>query len=142
MDCVPKSKAWKYIDLLDADFTAEMKNISLGMALDGMNPFGNQSLSHSTWPVLLVNYNLSPWLVTKQFFIMLAFFISDRESVTSENIDVYLTPLIEKLLVLWKGVPTLDVSEEPLRHHFKLRALLLWCIHDFPAYGVVMWAVY
>ena len=110
--------------------------IRLGMALDGVNPFGNQSLSHLTWPVLLVNYNLPAWLVTKPFFIMLALLIPGRESVTSENIDVYLTPLIEELLELWKGVPALDVSEEPPKQHFKLRALLLWCIHDYPAYGL------
>ena len=83
-----------------------------------------------------IDYNLSTWLVTVSFLIMLALLIPGRESVTSENIDVYLTPLIEELLELWKGVPAIDVSEEPSRQHFKLRALLLWCIHDFPAYGL------
>jgi hypothetical protein len=53
---------------LDGDFTVEQRNIHFGMALDGVNPFSNQSLSHSTWPVLLVNYNLPAWLVTKPFF--------------------------------------------------------------------------
>ena len=115
VECVPKSKAWKHIESLDANFTHEHRNIRLGMALDGVNPFGNQSLSHSTWPVLLVNYNLPPWLVTKPFFIMLALVIPGRESVTSENIDVYLTPLIEELLELWKWVPAIDVSEDPPR---------------------------
>lgn len=136
VDCVPDSKAWKHIESLDANFTAEHRNIRMGMALDGVNPFGNQSLSHSTWPVLLVNYNLPAWLVMKPFFIMLALLIPGKESVTSENIDVYLTPLIEELLELWKGVPAIDVSEEPPRQHFELRALLLWCMHDFPAYGL------
>jgi len=136
VDCVPDSKAWKHIESLDPDFTAEPRNIRLGMALDGVNPFGNQSLSHSTWPVLLLNYNLPAWLVTKPFFIMLSLLIPGKESVTSENIDVYLAPLIEELLELWEGVPAIDVSEEPPRQHFKLRSLLLWCIHDFPAYGL------
>ncbi len=67
---------------------------------------------------------------------MLALLIPCRKSVTSKNIDVYLTPLIEELLELWKGIPAIDVSDEPPRQHFKLRALLLWCIHDFPAYGL------
>jgi hypothetical protein len=82
------------------------------------------------------NYNLPAWLVTKPFFIMLALLIPGRKSVTLENINVYLTPLIEELLELWNGVPTIDVYEAPPRQHFKLRALLLWCIHDFPAYGL------
>ena len=73
--------------------------------------------------------------MTKPFFIMLALLIPGRESVTSENIDVYLTPLIGELLELWNVVPAIDVFEEPFRQHFKLHALNLWCIHDFPTYG-------
>jgi hypothetical protein len=68
------------------------------MALDGVNLFSNQSLSHSIWHVVLLNYNLPPWLVTKQFFIMLVLLIPGKESVISDNIDVYLAPLIEELL--------------------------------------------
>lgn len=136
VECVPDSKAWKHIEAMDGNFTAEHRNIRLGMALDGVNPFSNQSLSHSTWPVLLVNYNLPAWLVTKPFFIMMALLIPGKESVTSENIDVYLAPLIEELQELWEGVPAIDVSEEPQKQQFTLRALLLWCIHDYPAYGL------
>jgi hypothetical protein len=58
VDCVPDSKAWKHIESLDGDFTVEQRNIHFGMALDGVNPFSNHSLSHSMWPVVLVNYNL------------------------------------------------------------------------------------
>jgi hypothetical protein len=68
VECVPDLKAWKHIESLDGTFATEARNIRLGMALDGVDPFSNQSLSHSTWPVLLVNYNLPAWLVTKPFF--------------------------------------------------------------------------
>lgn len=67
---------------------------------------------------------------------MLALLIPGNESVTSENIDVYLAPLLEELLELWVGVSATDVSEEPHRQQFTLRALLLWCIHDYHAYGL------
>ena len=79
-ECVSDSKAWKHIDSLYPDFASEERNIRLGMALDGVNLFSNQSLSHSTWPIVLLNYNLPPWLVTKRFFIMLALFIPGKES--------------------------------------------------------------
>ena len=69
----------------------------LGLALDGVNPFRNQSLSHSTWPVVMLNYNLPPWLVTKNFFMMLTLLIPGKESVTDKNVDVYVAPLIEEL---------------------------------------------
>jgi hypothetical protein len=137
VQCVPDSKAWSHIDSLFPDFGRESRNIRLGLASDGVNPFSNQSLSHSTWPVVLLNYNLPPWLVTKRFFLMLVLLIPGKESVTADNIDVYLAPLIEELLELWEGVTATDVSTEGEERKFRLRAILMWCIHDLPAYGLV-----
>jgi len=125
VDYVPDSKTWKHIESLDGNFIAEQRNICLGMALDGVDPFSNQSLSYSTWSVLLINYNLLVWLVTKSFFIMLALLILGKESVTLENINVYFAPLIEEVLELWEGVSSIDVSQEPHRQQFTLRVLLL-----------------
>ena len=49
------------------------------------------------------------------------------------DIDVYLAPLIEDLKMLCKeGVECFDGYREET---FTLRALLLWTINDFPAYG-------
>jgi hypothetical protein len=98
VECVSNSKAWKHIDSLYPDSTSEDRNIRLGMVLDGVNRFSNQALSHSTWPVVLLNYNLPPWQVTKRFFIMLILLIPGKESVTAKNVDIYLAPLVEELL--------------------------------------------
>jgi hypothetical protein len=78
-------------------FIVEAKNIQLGLTLDGVDPFGDLSLCHSTWLVVLLNYNFPPWLVTKHYFMMLDLIILGKESMTSKNIDVYLEPLIEEL---------------------------------------------
>ena len=43
------------------------------------------------------------------FFFMLALLVPGKESVTLENIDVYLVPLIEELQELWGGVDAIDV---------------------------------
>ena len=58
------SSQWK-IDHLYLDFGKEARNLRLRLASDGMNPYGNLSTQHSSWPVLLVIYNLSPWLCMK-----------------------------------------------------------------------------
>lgn len=137
IESVPDSKAWKHINAIYPEFGSDERNIRLGMALDGVNPYSNQSLSHSTWPVVLLNYNLPPWLVTKRFFLMLVLLIPGKESVTSENIDVYLAPLIEELQQLWHGVNAVDVSDDSGNQNFVLKAMLMWCIHDYPAYGLV-----
>jgi hypothetical protein len=62
---------------------------------------------------------------------MLALIIPGEESVTSENVDVYLWPFIEKLQLLWNGVQTFDVSS---KENFNLRAMCIWNVHDFPTY--------
>lgn len=137
MECVPDMKAWKHIDFVYPWFALEEMNIQLGLALDGVNPFANQSLSHSTWPVVLLKYNLPPWLVTKRFFLMLALFIPGKESVTSKNVDVYLAALIEELQELWEGIDAVDASAKNVNRNFTLKANLMWCIHDFPTYGLL-----
>ncbi|KAK1631516.1 hypothetical protein QYE76_005831 [Lolium multiflorum] len=50
---------WNALDIEFADeFGSEPRNIRLGMSTDGLNPFGNQSSTHSTWPVFVWPYNL------------------------------------------------------------------------------------
>ena len=47
------------------DFTGDPRNVWFGLSADGVNPFGEQSSKHSTWPVTLCMYNLPPWLCMK-----------------------------------------------------------------------------
>ncbi|XP_066323130.1 uncharacterized protein [Miscanthus floridulus] len=46
-----------------------------------------------------------------------------------KDFDLFLEPLIEELLDLWKGVSTYDACTG---QKFNLYAAVLWCIHDFP----------
>jgi len=59
-----------------------------------MNMFGNMSMNHSSWLVLLVTYNLSPRLCMKRKYMMLSMMISDPRQL-GNDIYVYLSPLIE-----------------------------------------------
>ncbi|GJR27461.1 zinc finger, PHD-type containing protein [Tanacetum coccineum] len=43
-------RAWKDFDTKYPDFAAEPRNVRLGLAADGFNPFGNLSQSYSMWP--------------------------------------------------------------------------------------------
>jgi hypothetical protein len=94
--------------------------------------FGNMSTSHSTWPVMLVLYNLPPWICMKQTSFILSLVIPGPSSL-GMDIDVYLQPLIDELLELWNvGVRTFDASK---MEHFNMRAQLIWTINDLPAYA-------
>ena len=92
------------------------------------------STSHSTWPIMLVPYNLPPWMCLKQPFWIMSMLIPGPKS-PENDIDMYLQPLIEELKQLWEhGVETYDAS---LEHNFRLHAAILWTINDFPAYAVL-----
>jgi hypothetical protein len=129
------SKSWRHFhDNVDPTFREDARNIHFALAADGVNPFKQ---TRSTWPMMLLNYNLPPWLCTKKFFVLLALLIPRKESITSEVFDVYLEPLVEELLQLWYGIPAYDITKEPTLQTFTLQAVLLWPIHDFPGYGTV-----
>jgi len=67
----------------------------------------------------------------KQKFIMMPVLIPGPKQ-PGNDIDVYLKPLIEDLLLLWKeeGVRMWDAHA---KEHFKLRALLFVTTNDWPA---------
>ena len=83
------SIAWKEFDNRYKDFSKEPRNIRLGLASDGFNPFRTMSISHSTWPVVLSIYNLPPWLCMKQPSFILSLLIPGPES-PGDKIDVFL----------------------------------------------------
>ncbi|KAK1605086.1 hypothetical protein QYE76_028759 [Lolium multiflorum] len=60
---------WKALDNEFGSFGADPRNIRLGASTDGFNPFGNQSSTHSTWPMFVWIYNLPPWLCMKRKYI-------------------------------------------------------------------------
>ncbi|XP_024200193.1 uncharacterized protein LOC112203452 [Rosa chinensis] len=126
------SPAWKQLDLLYPEFGSESRNVRLGLASDGFNPFGNMSTAHSTWPVVLSVYNLPPWMCMKQSNLFLTLLIPGPRG-PGNDMDVYLEPLIDELKELWGvGANTYDVSSN---ERFTMKAALLWTINDFPAYG-------
>jgi hypothetical protein len=51
---------WKALDVEYHSFRTEPRNIRLGASMDGLNPFGSQSSTHSTSPVFVWIYNLPP----------------------------------------------------------------------------------
>nr|XP_016474093.1 PREDICTED: uncharacterized protein LOC107795901 [Nicotiana tabacum] len=115
-------EAWKDFDSLHPDFARESRNVRLGLSSDGFNPFRTMSISHSTWPVVLMNYNLSPWICMKPEYIMLSMIIPGPSS-PGNDIDVYLQPLIAELKELWEvGIETYDADTNQT---FQMRAALL-----------------
>ncbi|KAD3336088.1 hypothetical protein E3N88_31607 [Mikania micrantha] len=129
---VADSPQWRNIDNEFPEFGNEIRNIRFGLSSDGINPFGNMSSCHSTWPVLLCIYNLPPWLCMKRKYIMMSLLIQGPKQ-PGNDIDVYLSPLIDDLKTLWSS--GVDVYDAYKKEYFKMRAMIFSTISDFPAYG-------
>ncbi|XP_069149593.1 uncharacterized protein [Solanum lycopersicum] len=127
-------EAWIDFDRLHPDFALDSRNVRLGLASDGFNPFRTMSISHRTWPVMLMTYNMPPWMCMKSEYSILSLLIPGPRS-PGNDIDVYLQPLIDELKFLWNsGVETYDASRNQT---FQMRAALMWTISDFPAYAML-----
>ena len=125
---------WKALDDEYPTFGAEPRNIRLGASTDGLNPFGNQSSTHSTWPVFVWIYNLPPWLCMKRKYIHMSMLIQGPKQ-PGTDINLYLKLLKDELHTLWEeGVNTWDALAE---QYFLMRAALLYTVHDLPGYGYV-----
>ncbi|XP_048615829.1 uncharacterized protein LOC125588500 [Brassica napus] len=126
------SVTWDQMNAKYPAFAAEERNMRLGLSTDGFNPFNMKNSMYSCGPVLLVNYNLPPNLCMKKENIMLSLLIPGPQQ-PGNSIDIYLEPLIEDLNHLWSSGEL--VYDTYTRSTFTLKAMLLWTISDFPAYG-------
>jgi hypothetical protein len=122
-------EAWEDLDRVYQDFAEDPRNLRLGMATDGFNPFSEQNSRYSMWHVFIVPYNIAPWSCMQESNFMMALLIPGPKS-PGKDFDLFLEHVIEDLLDLWKGVPTYDAITGKT---FSLHAAVLWCIHDYLA---------
>jgi len=127
-------EAWKHFNSVHPHFSAESRNVHLGLCTDGFNPFGSFAAPYSCWPVILTVYNLPPGMCMRLEFMFLSMVIPGLSS-PGRNIDVCLRSLIDELTQLWSsGSLTYDISR---KQNFVMRAALIWTINDFLADGMV-----
>jgi len=127
-------EAWKHFNSMHPHFSAESRNMRLGLCTDGFNPFGSFAAPYSCWPVIQTVYNLLPGMCMRLEFMFLSMVIPGLSS-PGGNIDICLRLLIDELTQLWSSrALTYDISR---KQNFVIRAALIWTINDFPAYGMV-----
>jgi len=133
-------EAWKHFNSVHPYFSAESRNVRLGLCTDGFNPFGSFVVPYSCWSIILTVYNLPLGICMRSEFMFSSTFTPDPSSL-SRNIDVYLRPFIDELTQLWSfGALTYDISRN---QNFVMRAALIWTINNFPAYRMVSgWRTY
>ncbi|XP_021850392.2 uncharacterized protein [Spinacia oleracea] len=127
------SEAWKMFDKRYEEFAKDPRSVRLGLVSDGFNPYRLMNTSYSTWPVILIPYNLPPWLCMKSTSFILYVLIPGKQG-PGMDIDVYLQPLIHELKLLWEGVDAFDAYSGK---NFKTRASSHSTINDFSAYAML-----
>jgi hypothetical protein len=115
-------EAWKRFNSVHPHFSAESRNMRLGLCTDRFNPFESFSASYSCWPVILTVYNLPTGMCMRLEFMFLSTVITGPSS-PGLNIDVFLRPLIDELAQLWSSrALTYDISR---KQNFLMRAALM-----------------
>jgi hypothetical protein len=79
-------EAWKYFNSMHPHFSAESRNVCLGLCTDGFNPFGSFAAPYSCWPVILT---VPPGMCMRPEFMFFSMVISGPSS-PGWNINVYL----------------------------------------------------
>ncbi len=109
------SPAHKHVESTWPEFERDPRHVRLGLASDGVSPhsLGGKGRPTSVWLVVIMNYNLPPWLFMK-------------------NLDTYLALVVDELKTLWDGVWAYDGRKTTggIPHVFKLRVICMWTMHD------------
>jgi hypothetical protein len=90
---------WKIFDLQYPKFLVESRNIRFALSTNEMNPFGENRSMHSTWPVILMMYNIPTRLCYKRKYLMLSILIQCPKQA-GIDIDVFLEPVMEDMAKL------------------------------------------
>jgi hypothetical protein len=94
-----------------------------------MNLFDKNRTVHTTWPVILVMYNILTWLCHKRKYLILSILIQGPKQ-TDIDTDVFLKPLMKDMAKLWnEGVRMWDLYQQ---EYFTLKEIIFVCIHDAP----------
>jgi hypothetical protein len=126
------SEVWKITDSLHPHIASDSRNMRFGIATDGFNPYGKCNSTHSCWPVVLVPYNLPPWLCMKASSLMLTLIIP---GYPGKDFHTFMQPVYDELNELFDtGMSTYDASRD---ERFQLYATILHTVSDYPGTGIL-----
>lgn len=119
-------------ETLRHNFFSLPTDIALGLSSDGFGPF--KSRKKSCWPLIAFNYNLKPHVRFRLENLLCLGVIPGPHA--PKDIGTFLSPLIDELEDLARGVPAYDSRSN---HPFALHAYLIACFGDMPAVAKLMY---
>jgi hypothetical protein len=70
-----------FILLNNLSLATKYRNVFLNLAMDGVNPYGYNVISHSIWPILITNLNFPFWMSIKTTYMILSCIILSKSYV-------------------------------------------------------------
>src|SRR6266849_7521667 len=113
------------------NYFSDYRDIALGFATDGFAPFKKQK--HTTWILLIFNYNLPPDQCFQKDNILCVGIIPGPKKPW--DADSFIYPLVRELLELAISISTYDSLSRSL---FALHAYIITGFGDIPAVTMVM----
>ncbi|QRV90395.1 Transposase family Tnp2 protein [Ceratobasidium sp. AG-Ba] len=109
------------------------EDLALSLSTDGFTLFKRKRRGLSTaWPIILINYNLHPRYRTRLENVICVGVIPGPTQC--KDMNSFLAPVIEELVLLERGVVSLKGSDDFARPaQFVLRAFLIMLFGDIPA---------
>jgi len=115
-------------------FVNEPCNIKIEILLDGVYSFSIQNTQYPVWSLIIINYNIPPYMSIKKQHMMLSLLVLGRLQI--KNMDNYLQHLIEDYKLIWNGIVMDDISRLIQECNFRFYGIIGWTMHDYPSLGV------
>ena len=126
-----QTRWWKKNYSEEGLFRGDPRGLSLGLCLDGMNPFAKDKASYSMWPINLCLLNLPHRVRITAGSMLLAGIIPGRNE--PKNLDPYIQLLVDELVTL-NGLNAYDNFRGET---FSLQASIALNVLDYPGQNKV-----
>ncbi len=125
------SCAWKSWYSINGRFEGDPRALSLGLCLDGVNPFAKEKISYSMWPMFLSPLNLPSHLRMLSSSMMLVGIIPGKSE--PKNFDAYLDVLVDDIL----ESNQLVIHDGFRNERFDLHTDIMLNVFDYPGHTKV-----
>ena len=127
------STAWKLVYSTTGQFASEFRSISFAFNTDRFNPYSQNRVSYSMWPIILTVLNFPRKVRYSHSNFWLVGTIPGNGSKEPHSVDPYLSVLVDELLEITNKVVFDSYQNAP----FNLKVDILLYILDYKGVGKV-----
>ena len=129
------SPSWSEVYTKDGVFQGDQRGIAISLCTDGVNPFSQNRVTYSMWPVVLTLLNL-PRQIRQSFTnqLLVGIISAGDGGKEAKNVHPYLEILVDELL----GLSNRRLYDSYSCAPFSLKVEILLYVLDYPGIGKVL----